>query len=244
MTHMDQTEADASGQRIYDEMRERYGENDPRASGYRSKRWFAREREFVLSAVGGGSGTILDVGCGSGLVTAPLVRTGRRVIGVDLNRAACEQARRNGLHAVRGNATALPLADATVDVVLNVEMFQQCNADEAARVLGETARVLRAGGRLIIAWPNRRAWVHRAAGAGLRVLGREGHSGSDLIHHPPSRIRAAAKRAGLELAEWFSIFPPWGMRLRGVGGPLVALIGSSFIAVFRKGAGAELRAPP
>ena len=241
---MDRNEADASGQRIYDAMRERYGENDSRASGYCSNRWFAREREFVLTAVGGGSGTILDVGCGSGLMTAPLVRTGRRVIGVDLNRAACAQARRNGLQAVRGDATALPLADATVDVVVNVELAQQCSADEAARVLGETARVLRAGGRLIIAWANRKAWVHRANVARLRVLGREWHSDSDIIHHPPSRMRAAAERAGLELAEWFSIFPPWGMRLRGVGGPLAALIGSSFVAVFRKGSGAKLGAPP
>ena len=235
---MDRNEVDASGQRIYDAMRERYGANDPRAWGYCFNRWFERERELVLNAVGGGSGTILDVGCGSGLMTAPLARAGRRVIGVDLNRAGCEQARRNGLQAVRGDATALPLADATADVVVNVHMVQQCSADDAERVLRETARVLRAGGRLIIAWANRKAWVHRANVIRLRVLGRERHSDSDIIHHPPARMRAAAERAGLELAEWFSIVPPWGMRLRGVGGPLAALIGSSFIAVFHKGSGA------
>ena len=214
-------------------MRARFGENDPRASGYLSARWFLREREFVLAAVGGGSGTILDVGCGSGLMTVPLVRAGRCVIGVDLNRAAYEQAARNGLHAMRGDATELPLADSAVDVVVNVEMVQQCSDGEVERVVREAARVLRTGGRLVIVWSNRRAWVHRVAAAGLRVLSRR-RPAFDLAHHRPAQMRAAAARAGLELVEWFSIFPPWGMRLQGVGGPLVALIGSSFIAVFRK----------
>ena len=92
--------------------------------------------------------------------------------------------------------------------------------------------MLRADGRLVIVWANRAAWVHRAAAFGLRVLAPARHIA--LFHHAPSRMRAAADRAGLALVEWFSIFPPWGMRLRGVDGPLVALIGSSFVAVFRK----------
>lgn len=228
-------EADPTRQSIYDAMRLRFGANDPRSLGYVSKRWFLRERGIVLDAVGCGDGTVLDVGCGDGLITLPLVRAGRRVIGVDLNRAACEQAKRNGLQAVRGNATALPLGDATVDVVVNVEMIQQCTAAEAERVLRETARVLRVGGRLVIAWANREAWVRRAVDAGLRLHVRRRHSASDLTQHPPYRVRAAARRAGLELIEWFSIVPPRGMRLPGVVGPLVALIGSSFVAVFRKG---------
>ena len=226
------SESDTS-QEIYDTLRQRYGGDDPRAGAYRSVRWFYREREFVLRAVGGGAGTVLDVGCGSGLVTLPLVRAGRPVIGVDLNRAACEQARRNGLQAMVGNAADLPVADAAVDVVVMVELFQECSAAEAERVLREAARALRAGGRLVIAWPNRKAWVHRAATAVLRMLNSLQHA---MTHHPPPRMRARAARAGLELVEWFSIFPPWGMRLRSVRGPLVALIGSHFIAVFRKGA--------
>ncbi len=224
-------ECDPSGQDIYDTLRQRFGDNDPRTMGYRSARWFDRERDLVLTAVGGGPGTVLDVGCGDGLMTLPLVRAGRRVIGVDLSRAACEQARRNGLQAMVGNANDLPVADATVDVVVTVEMAQQCSAAEIERVLREAARVLRRGGRLVIAWSNRKAWAHRVDMAWLRMLNRTRHP---LTHHPPSRMRATAARAGLDLVEWFSIFPPWGARLPGVAGPLVALIGSTFIAVFRK----------
>ena len=38
--------------------------------------------------------------------------------------------------------------------------------------------------------------------------------------------------------EWCAIFPPWRWRLRParVDGPLVGMIGSSFVAVFRKDA--------
>ncbi len=229
---MDETEQTDHGQAHYDALRQRFGENSARASGYLSERWFQRERAFVLHAVGGGAGTVLDLGCGSGLVTLPLIQAGRRVIGVDLNRAACRQAGRNGLQAICGDASDLPLADATAEAAVMVEMAQQCSADVVERVLREAARVLRADGRLVIVWANRAAWVHRAAAFGLRVLAPARHIA--LFHHAPSRMRAAADRAGLALVEWFSIFPPWGMRLRGVDGPLVALIGSSFVAVFRK----------
>ena len=223
-------EPDTGSQNVYDALRQRFGDNDPRAWGYRATRWSQVERDFVLAAVGGGSGTVLDVGCGAGLVTSPLARAGRRVIGVDVNRPACEQARRNGLQAMVGNAGDLPVADAAVDVVVMVELFQECSAALVARALREAARVLSARGRLVITWANRKAWVHRAAALFPSLW----HPASILTYHPPDRVRASAARAGLELVEWFSIFPPWRMRLRRVGGPLVALIGSSFIAVFRK----------
>ena len=238
---MDETEQSDHGQARYDALRQRFGENSARASDYLSERWFLRERAVVLQAVGGGSGTVLDIGCGSGLVTLPLAQAGRRVIGVDLNRAACRQAGRNGLHAICGDASDLPLADAAVDAAVMVEMAQQCSAEVVERVLRETARVLRPDGRLVMVWSNRSAWVHRAAGAGLRLLARFRSSVRldpahhiHHIYHAPPRMRAAADRAGLALVEWFSIFPPWRMRLRGVDGPLVALIGSSFVAIFRK----------
>ena len=241
MDETKQTDQGAAGQARYDALRQRFGENSARASDYLSERWFLRERAFVLRAVGDGAGTVLDIGCGSGLVTLPLVEAGRRVIGVDLNRAACRQAGRNGLQALCSDASDLPLEDATVEAAVMVEMAQQCSAEVVEQVLREVARVLRAGGRLVIVWSNRSAWVHRAAAFGLRVLARFQSSVRfdpsyhiHHIYHAPSRMRAAADRAGLALVEWFSIFPPWGMRLQGVDGPLVALIGSSFVAVFRK----------
>ena len=63
------------------------------------------------------------------------------------------------------------------------------------------------------------------------------HRWGPSFNHTPLRIRAAGKRAGLRLDEVWAIFPPLRLRLRRADGPLADLIGSSFVAVFRKQAG-------
>ena len=219
----------------YDRLRERFGDTSPKASGYLSEHFFRRERALVLDAVGSESGTVLDLGCGGGLMTSPLAPQVHRVVGLEFNAAACRQAARNGLCAVRGDAFRLPFADAAADLVVNVEFAQQYDAGAAGRLLHEVARVLRPGGRLVIVWSNGRALVRRAASAALYLFNRWRASiAADLVHHAPPRMEAAARCAGLERVEWFAIFPPWRWRLRGVGGPLTGLFGSSFVAVFRK----------
>ena len=231
--------ADARTDRLYDELRKRFGEASPKASGYLSERFFLRERELVLDAIGAESGTVVDLGCGAGLITLPLVPAVGRVFGLDFNAAACRQAGRHGLRVVRGDAFDLPLADAAADLVVNVEFIQQYGAEAVGCLLNEVARVLRPGGRLVIVWSNRAALVHRAASAALRILDRRhGSASNGHVHHAPPRVRSAAEAAGLVLDEWFAIFPPLRWRARSVGGPLVGMIGSSFVALFRKhGAG-------
>lgn len=60
---------------------------------------------------------ILDVGTGSGYVGAKLAEaTGARVVGVDVNPAACRQARERGLETVVGDLVA-PFRDGGFDVV-------------------------------------------------------------------------------------------------------------------------------
>lgn len=231
------TRADAGADKIYDELREAFGDASPKASGYLSETFFLRERELVLDVVGAGSGMVVDLACGAGLMTLPLVRAGRRVVGVDFNAAACRQAGRNGLGAVRGDAFDLPLANGVADLVVNVEFAQQYDAEAVGRMLSEVARVLRPGGRLVIVWSNRAALVHRVASTALLILNRlRGLASSDLILHAPPQVRSAAGSAGLVLDEWFAIFPPWRLRLARVAGPLTSMIGSSFVAVFRKDA--------
>ena len=232
------TRADTSADAVYDELRADFGESSPKASGYLSEYSFLRERDLILDVIGDEPGTVLDTAGGAGLVTLPLVRAGRRVVGVDFNAAACKQARRNGIGAVRGDVFALPLADGMADVVVNVEFAQQYDLHAVERMLHEAARVLRPAGRLVIVWSNRAALVHRIASAALRLPNRlRGRASFTLIGHAPSEMRAAGERAGLVLDEVFAIFPPLRLRLHRIDGPLVGLIGSSFIAVFRKQVG-------
>ena len=116
---------DTTADKIHDRLRVDFGGASPKAFGYLSKYSFLREQDLVLDAIGDVSGTVVDLACGAGLVTLPLVRTGARVIGVDFNEAACRQAGRNGLLPARGNTFSLPLANTVADVVVNVEFAQQ-----------------------------------------------------------------------------------------------------------------------
>lgn len=226
---------DITGDKIYDRLSADFGAASPKAFGYLSENFFLRERALVLDAIGDVSGTVVDVACGAGLVTLPLVRAGCRVVGVDFNEGACKQAGRNGLPTARANAFSLPLADAVAEVVVNVELAQQYHPKAVERLLYEIARVLCPGGRLVLVWPNRAALIHRAASVVLHILKRlRGRTWFRLVGHAPPDIHAAGERVGLTLDTMYAIFPPLRLRLRGVDGLLVRLIGASFVATFRK----------
>ncbi len=101
---------------------------------------------------------VLDVGCGTGNAAIRAALAGARTIGVDLTpellAVARQVAARSGVEVDwrEGDAEALPLDDASVDVV--VSTFA-CELAPRHRVVAhEIARVLRPGGRLgLCVWP-------------------------------------------------------------------------------------------
>lgn len=227
-------QADIEGNAIYDRLCADFGEASPKAYGYLSEYSFLRERALVLDAIGDEPGMIVDIACGAGLISLPLVRTGARVVGVDFNEAACKQAERNGLQTIRGSAFSLPLEDAVADTVVNIEFAQQYNLKAVERMLHEVARLLRPGGRLVLVWPHRAALIHRVISAVKSILERlRGRAWFRLVDHTPSDMQTAGKRAGFILDAMYGIFPPLRLSLGRVDGLLVWLIGSSFVAVFR-----------
>jgi SAM-dependent methyltransferase len=102
---------------------------------------------------------VLDLGCGAGLdliLAARAVGPGGRAIGVDMAEPMVARARTNlealGLSWAEARvalAEALPLPDASVDCVLANGILNL--APEKAAVLTEIARVLRPGGRFVLA---------------------------------------------------------------------------------------------
>jgi arsenite methyltransferase len=120
----------------------------------------------VLASLGCGNPTavaelregevVLDLGSGGGidvLLSASRVGPTGRAIGVDMTDEMLELARRNARAAgasnvefLKGTIEALPLPDASVDVVIS-NCVVNLAADKAA-VFREIARVLRPGGRL------------------------------------------------------------------------------------------------
>jgi ubiquinone/menaquinone biosynthesis C-methylase UbiE len=97
----------------------------------------------------------VDVACGPGTLTFPLAARVGRVIGVDITPAMIESARaeaaRKGLQNIDfilGDASSLPLAGASADIVTCG--YSVHHIPEPSRALTEMARILRPGGRLAI----------------------------------------------------------------------------------------------
>jgi len=89
-----------------------------------------------------------DVGCGSGRYISALRQAGARVVGIDLS---------VGMLAgvveppplIAADSQSLPLADASLDVVMMMHMLY--HVPDPTRALAQAARVLRPGGTLLVA---------------------------------------------------------------------------------------------
>lgn len=93
--------------------------------------------------LGPGDGVCLEVGCGTGVHAASVRDLGWRPVGVDLSAGMLRHAR-SRLPVARGDAAALPVADASVPAV--IAMLVHTDMPAYPRVLREVARVLRPGG--------------------------------------------------------------------------------------------------
>jgi arsenite methyltransferase len=102
--------------------------------------------------------TVLDLGSGAGadvLISARRVGQSGRAIGLDMTDEMLDLARANAAEAgvenvefVKGYIEEIPLADATVDVIVSNCVLNL--SGDKARVLAEAARVLRPGGRFAV----------------------------------------------------------------------------------------------
>jgi len=101
-----------------------------------------------------GCASVLDLGCGTGMVAAAIAESVPRVVGVDPAEAMLEVARsRPGgdrVHWVQGDARKLDLGESFDLVILTGHAFQVfLTVEDRAAVLGGIARHLRPGGRFI-----------------------------------------------------------------------------------------------
>jgi SAM-dependent methyltransferase len=104
---------------------------------------------------------VLDLGAGTGKLTATLVAMGAEVIAVEPDPAMLSELRRTlpAVRALPGSAEAMPLPDASVDAVLAGHALHWFDMDAAGP---EIARVLAPGGILAGLWnviDNRVDWV-------------------------------------------------------------------------------------
>jgi 2-polyprenyl-6-hydroxyphenyl methylase/3-demethylubiquinone-9 3-methyltransferase len=119
----------------------------------------ARFRVFDALVPSWADRTVLDLGCGGGFMSEALARRGALVIGIDPSAATLDAARAHARAAGLdvdyrlGRSEAIPLGDASVDLVVCVDVLEHVADLDAT--LSEVARVLRPGGLFLYDTINR-----------------------------------------------------------------------------------------
>ncbi|MGI8569156.1 MAG: bifunctional 2-polyprenyl-6-hydroxyphenol methylase/3-demethylubiquinol 3-O-methyltransferase UbiG [Methylocella sp.] len=151
--------------------------------------------------------TILDIGCGAGILSEPLAWLGARVTAIDPARRNIEAAKD---HAGKTNlaidyrcvaAGELAAEGVVFDVVLAMEVVEHVRNVE--RFLGEVAAMVRPGGMLVAATLNRtlKSFAFAILGAEyvLRWVPRGTHNWTQFV--APRELAKALRDAGLRIKD-------------------------------------------
>jgi 2-polyprenyl-3-methyl-5-hydroxy-6-metoxy-1,4-benzoquinol methylase len=104
---------------------------------------------------------VLDAGCSSGYLARPLSEAGARVVGLELDPAAAEIARRWCADVLVGDVESmeLPFDPASFDVVLCGDLIEHLR--DPGGTLARLRPLLRPSGRLVLTTPNVANWAMR-----------------------------------------------------------------------------------
>lgn len=127
---------------------------------------------------------ILVDGCGVGMYLARLAEHAVLAVGLDIELERTQEARQKTPQVVNGAGEFLPFADDTFDLVLSHEVLEHVQDDRLA--VQEIARVLRAGGRLVLFVPNR---GYPFETHGIYWRGRYHFGNIPLVNYLPRRWR-------------------------------------------------------
>ncbi|GIG85262.1 methyltransferase domain-containing protein [Plantactinospora endophytica] len=131
--------------RQYDDLADEWWQPD---GAFAMLHWLAQARAALVPPATRPGATLVDLGCGAGLLAPRLAGLGYRHVGVDLVRSALVRAAAHGVTPVNGDAGAVPLADGCADVVAAGEVLE--HVPDWPRVVAEAARLLRPGGTLVL----------------------------------------------------------------------------------------------
>jgi ubiquinone/menaquinone biosynthesis C-methylase UbiE len=153
---MDSTAAKDIVRRGYDALSERYDQAYGAETKYRP--WLDRLLKDLPTK---GGGTVLDVGCGSGVpVARTLTEAGHQVLGVDISEVQIQRARERVPDAeyVHADITALDFSAGSFDAVVCLYSLIHIPVAEQPELLRRIAAWLRPGGRLL-ATTGHHAWT-------------------------------------------------------------------------------------
>lgn len=116
-----------------------------------------RRRQGSFDALSPAPGeTIVDIGCGNGLLTVELARavgSNGRILGIDpsndMRRSALDRCRdHDWVEVMEGSADSLPISSNSIDKAVSVQVFEYLKDIPAA--VAEARRILKPGGRLVV----------------------------------------------------------------------------------------------
>lgn len=103
---------------------------------------------WILSEIGTSPRSVLDIGCGAGLLTNALSSVGHETTGIDLSTSSLETARRHDktqkVHYLEANAYSLPFKDASFDVCCAMDVLE--HVEDPGLLIAEASRVLKPNG--------------------------------------------------------------------------------------------------
>jgi SAM-dependent methyltransferase len=117
------------------------------------RHWWYRERRHLLAQAIRGlqPGRALDIGAAGGGNTRVLREAGWSVAALEYGVDGAQVAAERGLAVVRGDATALPVDDHSLDLLVAFDVLEHILDHDAS--VAEVRRVLRPGGTFLIAVP-------------------------------------------------------------------------------------------
>jgi 2-polyprenyl-3-methyl-5-hydroxy-6-metoxy-1,4-benzoquinol methylase len=152
-------------------------------------------------------GTMLDVGCGTGLFLATARRRGWRVTGIDANAEATAWAREHfGLEVRTGEFSAFETNGRGFDAITMWDIIE--HSRDPLGLLMAARRALAPGGMLALSTPNRRSMLDVVAGALYHLTaGRvtapleKFYIDQHFLYFSPATLAGALRRAGLAVTE-------------------------------------------
>lgn len=151
-------------------------------------------------AADAGSHPVADVGCGTGQLTAFLAGRGTRAFGFDVVPAMVAEARRRHpelpFEVADLHRMLKPRDDDGWGAVLAFYSLSHLAPSELGTAVASLARILRPGGRLLLALGAGPALRHRDEWLGVDV-------DLDLVEHDPAHVRSVVADAGLRDVEWY-----------------------------------------
>ena len=116
--------------------------------------WWYQERRVVLDRLlkrFGAPGRALDIGAACGGNTRVLMENGWDATAIDYSSTGPRICRQRGVRAVQGDATRLPFAQGSLDLVVAYDVLEHIDND--AEVVQEIHRILRPGGHFLASVP-------------------------------------------------------------------------------------------